>query len=64
MPNYGPDYGPEEFDIGDRVEFDAPWGGRLTGEVVRVYNTRTVYHVMVDGSRYEVTYADNPKKIS
>lgn len=55
------DYDPREFEIGDIIEFDAPFdGGRRTGEVVRVYNSRTVYHAVGrDGYRYEVTYADN-----
>lgn len=49
-----------DFQLGDRVSFDGPYGGRLTGEVVRVYNTRTRYHVEVDGTRYDVDYpADN-----
>lgn len=54
------DYESREFELGDIIEFDTPYGGRETGEVVRVYNTRTVYHVIgMDNQRYEVTYSDN-----
>ena len=42
-----------DFELGERVSFDHE-GTRLTGEVVRVYNTREWYHVEVDGQRYEV----------
>ena len=52
---------PTEFRMGDIIEFDAPYGDhRMRGEIVRIYNTRTVYHAMVGDTRYEVTYADNP----
>jgi hypothetical protein len=49
------DYESSDFELGDIVEFDSPYGGgRLRGEVVRVYNSRNVYHVEVDGERYSV----------
>ena len=41
------------FEIDDRVSF-LHEGRRLTGIVVRVYNTRDHYHVEVDGRRYDV----------
>ncbi len=53
------EYPDDDFELGDIVEFDAPYGGRLTGDVVRVYNTRSHYHVEVDGSRYEVSRRDD-----
>jgi ribosomal protein L21E len=52
----------DDFDLGDIVSFDHD-GERLTGEVVRVYNTRTLYHVEVNDKRYEVEIpGDNPRK--
>lgn len=44
------------FDLNDRVTFIAPnRKDRMTGKVVRVYNTRELYHVEGDdGWRYEV----------
>lgn len=48
------EYDDGSFALGDRVSFNGPYGGRLTGEVVRVYNSRIVYHVEVDGERYQV----------
>jgi len=42
------------FNLGDCVSFIAPWGERIAGEVVRVYNSRLCYHVEVDGKRYSV----------
>lgn len=42
------------FALGEQVEFDGPYGERLVGEVVRVYNSRTLYHVEVRDKRYEV----------
>jgi hypothetical protein len=47
-------YSPEEFDLGDRVIFVAPWGDPVEGVVVRVYNSGDLYHVEVEGKRYEV----------
>lgn len=47
-----------EFELGDRVSFMHE-GCRLWGKVVRVYNTRTCYHVEVDGDRYFVTLDDD-----
>ena len=40
-----------EFDLGEEVTF-LHQGERLRGKVVRVYNTRDVYHVEVAGQRY------------
>lgn len=51
----------DEFDIGDIVSFDHE-NKRLLGKIVRVYNTRDVYHVLVDGIRYEIDYSDNPRR--
>lgn len=51
------------FEIGDFVAFDHE-DQRLTGKVVRVYNSRLLYHVEVDGKRYEVAVPDdNPEKV-
>jgi hypothetical protein len=51
-----------EFSLGDTVSFDHD-GDRLTGKVVRVYNSRLVYHVEVNGERYEVEVPDdNPQR--
>ena len=53
-----------EFELGEMVAFDHA-GDRLTGKVVRVYNTRLVYHVEVDGSLYEVqVLGDNPRRVT
>lgn len=53
-----------DFELGDTVEFDGPYGERMTGEVARVYNTRTLYHVEVNGERYEVEYpGDNMVRV-
>lgn len=43
-----------DFELDEKVEFTGPDGNRLTGLVVRVYNTRDDYHVEVDGERYSV----------
>ena len=51
-PRY--EYDDGSFELGDRVSFDGPYGSRMTGEVVRVYNSRNCYHVEVDGVRYTV----------
>lgn len=49
--------------LGDTVEFDGPDGDRLRGEVVRA-GSGQVYHVLVDGVRYEVdSIADDLDKI-
>jgi hypothetical protein len=41
--------------LGSTVEFDAPYGGRLRGEIVRVYfGNPAEMHVDVNGRRYEV----------
>lgn len=48
------EYDDGSFELGDRVSFNGPYGERMTGIVVRVYNSRTVYHVEVDGERYSV----------
>jgi hypothetical protein len=42
-----------DFELSERVSF-LHNGVRLYGEVARVYNTRTCYHVEVDGRRYFV----------
>lgn len=42
-----------DFEMNARVSF-LHEGERLEGEVVRIYNTRLFYHVLVDGRRYEV----------
>jgi len=50
-----------QFNLGDKVSFDYH-GTRLTGTVVRVYNTGLLYHVEVDGERagrYEVEVPDD-----
>lgn len=57
----GKDYS-ADFDLGDTVSFDHE-GERLTGKVVRVYSTRLLYHVEVDGNRYAVEVPDdNPER--
>lgn len=57
----GEDYS-TEFSLGETVSFDND-GDRLTGKVVRVYSTRLLYHVEVDGERYEVEVPDdNPRR--
>lgn len=48
-----------EFELGDMVWFDSPDGDRMYGEVVRVYNTRTRYHVEVKGQRFDVNYPED-----
>ena len=50
------EYDDGSFELGDRVSFLHPGSTdyRLTGTVVRVYNSRLVYHVEVDGERYSV----------
>ena len=50
------------FNLGDMVSFDSD-GERLTGKVVRVYNTRLLYHVEVDGRRYEVSVPDDDPRL-
>jgi len=52
------DYCTTTFDMGERVSFNHD-GVRLSGIVVRVYNTRDLYHVEVDGQRYEVDPRDD-----
>ena len=47
------EYDDGTFELGDRVSFMHK-GERLCGIVARVYNTRTLYHVSVQGKRYEV----------
>lgn len=45
----------QPFDLEDIVTFPNPDGGdELRGRVVRVYNSGDLYHVMVEGERYEV----------
>lgn len=58
----GEDYS-TEFSLGETVSFDHD-RERLTGTVVRVYSTRLLYHVEVDGKRYEVEVPDdNPERV-
>lgn len=58
-----------EFELGDYVEFNAPDTGwedsrtRLRGQVVRVYNSRELYHVEVEGVRYLVHIDDDIRKV-
>ena len=47
-------YAKNNFEIGDTVSFLDPDGDRITGEIVRIYNTRTLLHVIADGVRYSV----------
>jgi hypothetical protein len=47
------EYGEPDFELGEEVSFYYR-GSRLYGKIVRVYNTRTLYHVEVDGDRYQV----------
>ena len=58
------EYDGDTFDLGDRASFD--FGDtRLTGTVVRVYNTREDYHVEVGGRRYSVNrMSDNMQKVT
>lgn len=57
----------DTYEIGDIVSFDPPPyvfnpEKRLTGKVVRVYNSRDLYHVEVDGFRYEVSLSDRIRR--
>lgn len=52
------EYDPGDFDLGERVAFNHE-GVRLSGIVVRVYNTRDLYHVEVHGRRYLVRPRDD-----
>lgn len=47
------DFEPEEFELHDAVTFTLE-GKRVTGVVVRVYNSRDLYHVSVGNERYQV----------
>lgn len=40
--------------LGCMVWFDGPYGERLYGEIVRTSSNADYYHVMVNGTRYEV----------
>ena len=53
----------DQFDIGNKVSFDHN-GKRLTGAIVRVYNTRDLYHVDVNGQRYQVNPIYDCMKVS
>ena len=44
----------EPYQLGDQVEFDGPYGERLTGEIVRTSSNPCYFHVEVCGHRYEV----------
>lgn len=52
------DYDSGDFELDERVSFIHD-GVRLYGIVARVYNTRTLYHVEVNGQRYSVSPADD-----
>ena len=52
------EYGEPDFELGEEVSFFHK-GSRLYGKVVRVYNTRALYHVEVDGERYQVDPRDD-----
>lgn len=61
MSKYLGNFRSTEFSLGDTVSFKNG-GERLVGKVVRVYSTRLVYHVEVDGERYEVEVPhDDPR---
>lgn len=47
------EYEADEYELGEQVSF-LHEGSRLRGTVARVYNTRDLYHVEVDGQRYLV----------
>ena len=50
-------------ELGDKVSFKY-YETKLYGEIVRVYNAGTLYHVEVDGRRYEVDlHEDKVKRI-
>lgn len=42
-----------DYSLGETISFDHE-GTRLEGTIVRVYNTRMVYHVQVGDRRFEV----------
>lgn len=44
--------------LGSTVEFDGPYGERLTGELVRTC-AGTYCHVLVNGERYEADIHDD-----
>lgn len=44
----------DRWQLGDMVWFDAPYGDRLYGEIVRTSSNPTYFHVEVDGERHEV----------
>lgn len=49
------EYDDGSFELGDRAWFKPPYcSSWVRGEIVRVYNTRTAYHVEYDGERYSV----------
>ncbi len=57
------EYHSTEFELGEVISFDFE-GRRLVGKVVRVYSTRLLYHVEVDGKRFEVEVPDdNPERV-
>lgn len=56
------DFNDTDFMIGEIVSFDHR-GVRLKGTVVRAYNSRLIYHVQVNGDRYEVEVGvDDPRR--
>lgn len=56
------EYGEPDFEIGEKVSF-LHRGSRYYGTVVRVYNTRSLYHVEADGERFQVDpHADEMRR--
>lgn len=52
------------YQLGSIVTFDAPYGERLKGEIVRTSSNPAYFHVEVDGVRYEVDKnADNMEMV-
>lgn len=53
------------FELGDLVDFDGPYGERLRGRVARIYfGDGSEIHVQCDGVRYEVNvYQDNVQMV-
>lgn len=48
-------------ELGDKVSFDHE-GERLIGEIARIYASRTLFHVEVNGERYSVDVDDDIQK--
>jgi hypothetical protein len=49
--------------LGQTVEFDGPYGERLTGTLVRTSSNPTYIHVEVNGRRYEADIVDDNASI-